>query len=111
MAVELSKPSLDVGIFTTNTEEMLAFYRDVVVSAPPNRSRLPGLAQYIHFVDVVLKSIAAHGMIAGMLSHPRTVEVGDSLASVRSTSHSGKRFKTSSNAIRPSSRASAEPRQ
>lgn len=30
MAVELSKPALDVGIVTTNTDKMLAFYRDVL---------------------------------------------------------------------------------
>src|ERR1700749_3714009 len=52
-----------------------------------------------------------HGVEAGIDSHPRTVDVGLSLAFDKSTSHSGKRLRISSMAIRPSSRASAEPRQ
>ncbi len=54
---------------------------------------------------------AAHDVEAGIDSHPRTVDVGLSVALVRSTSHSGKRLRISSNAMRPSRRASAEPRQ
>ena len=53
----------------------------------------------------------AHAITAGMASQPRTVDVGESSALARSTSHSGKRLRISSSAIRPSSRASAEPRQ
>src|SRR6185437_13276690 len=48
---------------------------------------------------------------AGMHSQPRTVEVGLRVARLRSTSHSGNRFRISSSATRPSRRASAEPRQ
>src|SRR5207253_1021531 len=55
-------------------------------------------------------SSMAQPITAGMVSQPRTVEVGDSLHSERSISHSGKRFKISSSAMRPSRRASAEPR-
>ena len=47
----------------------------------------------------------------GRLSQPRTVEVRAWTAWSRSTSHIGKRFSTSSSATRPSSRASAAPRQ
>ena len=55
--------------------------------------------------------VIAQPMTAGIVSHPRTVDVGDNAARLRSTCHSGNRFKISSSAIRPSSRASAEPRQ
>jgi len=47
----------------------------------------------------------------GMESHPRTVDVGEREALSMSSSHSGNRFRISSNATRPSRRASAEPRQ
>ncbi len=47
----------------------------------------------------------------GRTSQPRTVEVGESRAPDRSSSHSGKRISSSSRAMRPSSRASAEPMQ
>ena len=53
----------------------------------------------------------AHGTTTGSVSHPRTVEVGAKRAPSSSTSHSGNRFSTSSSATRPSSRASAAPRQ
>ena len=42
---------------------------------------------------------------------PRTVDVGLRRAFAKSTSHRGKRLRISSRAIRPSRRASAEPRQ
>ena len=45
----------------------------------------------------------------GSVSQPRTVEVGESLALSMSTSHSGKRVRTSSRAMTPSIRASAAP--
>ena len=48
---------------------------------------------------------------AGMLSQPLTADDDENTALSRSTSHSGKRFIISSNAIRPSIRASALPRQ
>ena len=53
----------------------------------------------------------AQRVTAGSVSQPRTVDVGESTALSRSTSHSGNRFSTSSRATRPSSRASAAPRQ
>ena len=54
----------------------------------------------------------AHGTTTGSVSQPRTVEVGASCGACRqSTSHSGNRLSTSSSATRPSSRASAAPRQ
>src|SRR6478672_5059914 len=46
-----------------------------------------------------------------MLSQPRTVDDDEKTALSGSTSHSGKRFKISSSAIRPSIRASTLPRQ
>ena len=46
------------------------------------------------------------GIDAGRVSQPRTVDVGASRASDRSTSQSGNRFSSSSSATRPSSRAS-----
>src|SRR4029453_4780482 len=55
--------------------------------------------------------LLAHGMVAGSVSQPRTVDVGASAACSRSTSHSGKRCRTSSSAMRPSRRAKAAPRQ
>ena len=55
--------------------------------------------------------VDGHGRKTGSVSHPRTVEVGESLALAWSTSHSGNRLSTSSSATRPSSRASAAPRQ
>lgn len=55
--------------------------------------------------------VRAQPSTAGRVSQPRTVEVGDSFARLRSTFHSGKRFRISSRAMRPSSRASAAPRQ
>ena len=57
------------------------------------------------------RKFLGHLTHAGMVSQPRTVEVGDSEALSRSTSHSGKRLSSSSRAMRPSRRASAEPRQ
>jgi len=48
---------------------------------------------------------------AGMLSQPRTAEEDENTALSRSTSQSGNRFMISSNAIRPSMRANALPRQ
>ena len=50
-------------------------------------------------------------MTAGIESQPRTVVVGARRAPSMSISHSGNRFSTSSRAMRPSSRASAAPRQ
>ena len=47
----------------------------------------------------------------GRRSHPRTVGVCACLACSQSTSQSGQRWSTSSSATRPSSRASAAPRQ
>ena len=55
--------------------------------------------------------LEAHGVTTGRVSHPRTVDVGASRAWSMSTSHSGNRFRISSSATRPSSRASAAPRQ
>ena len=52
-----------------------------------------------------------HPTMSGSFSQPRTVEVCASFAFSQSTSHSGKRLRSSSRAIRPSSRASAAPRQ
>ncbi len=49
--------------------------------------------------------------MGGMASQPRTAVVGDGLALSQSTSHSGKRLRISSSAMRPSSRASALPMQ
>jgi hypothetical protein len=54
---------------------------------------------------------AAHRRRTGSVSQPRTVEVEASLAFSRSTSHSGKRFRISSRATRPSRRARDAPRQ
>ena len=47
----------------------------------------------------------------GSRSHPRTVDVRACTAFSQSTSHVGNRCRTSSRAMRPSSRASADPRQ
>ena len=53
----------------------------------------------------------AQAVRTGSESQPRTVEVRACTAWSQSTSHSGKRWSTSSSATRPSSRASAAPRQ
>ncbi len=50
-------------------------------------------------------------IVTGSESQPRTVEVGARTACSSSTSHSGKRLRTSSMAMRPSSRARLAPRQ
>ena len=54
---------------------------------------------------------SAQEVNTGSVSQPRTVEVDASFAPSRSTSHSGKRLRTSSSATLPSRRASAAPRQ
>ena len=43
MAVELLKPALDVGIVTTNTDKMLAFYRDVLGFETEEPITFPGI--------------------------------------------------------------------
>ncbi len=52
----------------------------------------------------------AQGLVTGRLFQPRMCEMSSS-ALVQSTSQSGKRFRTSSRATRPSRRARAAPRQ
>ncbi len=52
-----------------------------------------------------------HGTRTGSFSHPRTVEVRACTAFAVSTSHSGNRLSTSSNATRASRRARCAPRQ
>lgn len=42
MGIELSKPALDVGIVTADTERMLAFYRDVLGFDPLEPVVFPG---------------------------------------------------------------------
>lgn len=42
MTAQLSKDSIDVGIVTTNTEECLAFYRDVLGLEDAGESPVPG---------------------------------------------------------------------
>ena len=59
----------------------------------------------------LMEGAIANGRTTGSVSQPRTVEVGASSARLQSTSHSGKRLRTSSSATRPSRRASAAPRQ
>jgi hypothetical protein len=54
---------------------------------------------------------SGYGVKTGSLSHPRTVEVRVWTALSESTSQVGNRFSTSSSATRPSSLASAAPKQ
>lgn len=42
MAIKLSKPALDVGIVTVRSEQMLAFYRDVLGFRPLEPLSFPG---------------------------------------------------------------------
>jgi catechol 2,3-dioxygenase-like lactoylglutathione lyase family enzyme len=42
VAVKLLKPALDVGIITTNTDKMLAFYRDVLGFSTEEPISFPG---------------------------------------------------------------------
>ena len=59
----------------------------------------------------VESEVPAHDVTTGSASQPRIVDDDAIRAFTRSTSQSGKRFRTSSMAMRPSTRARAAPRQ
>jgi hypothetical protein len=71
----------------------------------------------IHAKTLLMRRCSVDGMVSvqgvktGRASQPRTVEVRVCTALSQSTSQVGKRCKTSSSATRPSSRASAAPKQ
>ena len=73
-------------------------------------TRLPGVPGRTDVARCV-PSASAHPTTSGSRSQPRTDEVCCSFAASQSTSQDGQRFRISSSATRPSSRASAEPRQ
>ncbi len=61
MPVKLSKPSIDLGIVTTNGEAMLGFYRDLLglqyVQAMPMPSGRPGTMHRMMCGDCLIKLV------------------------------------------------------
>lgn len=61
MTIQLSKPSIDLGIVTTNGDAMLAFYRELLglkyLQATPMPSGRPGLMHRMMCGDCMIKLV------------------------------------------------------